>query len=106
MSWLLGLLAAWLAVALVLAVVIGAAVRLAEVRRPRPSTPACQGSPAVPDQSSKCDSGSAAKVPVAGPLNVVVDEPVRRRTPAIQFDASPGRQIPGARSGAVRQQAH
>jgi hypothetical protein len=104
MSWLLALLVTWVAVALVLAMVIGAVVRLAEARRPRAAAPSGQAPPAVPGQPSDGERAAATGGPAVG--IVILDEPVRPRTAAM--DSEPClRRMAETRPVIVRQrQAH
>jgi hypothetical protein len=104
MSWLLVLLVAWVAVAFGLAMILGAAVRLADTRRPRAAAAAGQTPPPVPGQPSDGDRTSTAGLPAVS--IVILDEPVRPRTAAMDSDPSL-RRMAEARPVIVRQrQAH
>jgi hypothetical protein len=106
MSWLLVLLAGWVAVAAILAVAIGAAIRVADRRAAKAATTTVPAPPDIVDVP-----------PPAVPRNPLADglvaggfpagEPARPRIPQMDSGPPPARRGDDARPVIVRQrQAH
>jgi hypothetical protein len=109
MSWLLVVLAGWVVVAAVLAVAIGAAIRVADRRAARAAAAAAAAA-VVPPPPNAVPPPAAPGVPPADGLvagSILAGEPVRPRTPDLDSAPPPARRVDDARPVIVRQrQAH
>jgi hypothetical protein len=106
MSWLLVVLAGWAVVAAMLAVAIGAAIRVADRRAARAAAAATLPDPpnvAVPPPAPPGIPPADGLVPGG----MTAGEPVRPRTPDLDSAPPPARRVDDARPVIVRQrQAH